>query len=122
MEFSSSIAVEVVCFEGRHLADAPQMPRGLAVFGREKGLHQVPSDGRADRPATHAKDIHVIILNTLAGRKVVMNQRGASAGNFVRAHRCADAAAANGDAPFYLASHDGVRQWNNKVGVIIARN
>src|SRR5262245_42148508 len=122
MEVSSPIAVEVIRFEGRHLPDAPQMPRSLAVFGGEKGLDQVPGDGRAHRPATHAKDIHVIILNTLAGGKVVVNQRSASAGNFVSTDRRADTAAANGNAAFYFARDNGFRQRNDKIGIIVAGN
>ena len=67
------------CFNSRDFAEPPQVSFGLAVLSREERLYQVPRHRRADSPAAHAKDIHMIIFHTLPGRKVVMNQGGADA-------------------------------------------
>ena len=82
------------------------MSRGLAVIGGEISLHQVPRDRRAHRPAAHAKNVHMIILDALPGGKVVLNETGLAAGNLVGADRSPNTAAANGDAAFYLAGHE----------------
>src|SRR6476660_2010615 len=97
------------------------MPRGLAVLGREKGLHKIPSHGRPNGPAAHAKDVHVIVLDTLPGRKVVVNQRSARAWNFVRADRCANAASADGEPAFHLAGYHSPCQRDNEIGIVVVR-
>jgi len=43
------------------------MPLGLAEFCRQKCLHKIPSYFRAYSAAAHAKDVHMIILNSLPG-------------------------------------------------------
>jgi hypothetical protein len=109
----------VDCFESCYFADAAQVPGGLAVLGRKKSLDKIPRDRRADGPAAHTKDIHVIIFHTLLCRKVVMNQRGAGAWNFIGANSRADAAATNGDAAFHLTTDYGLGQRNDEVGVVV---
>ena len=52
------------------------MSLGLAEPGRQKGFHEVPGHRRSHRPAAHAEDVHVIVLDPLSSREVVVNQRG----------------------------------------------
>jgi hypothetical protein len=46
---------------------------GLAEVGGEKRLHEVPSDSWSHGSATHTENIHVIILDTLPRREVVVD-------------------------------------------------
>src|SRR6267142_3137896 len=86
-------------FERRHLRQPPQMSLGLAEFGREKRLDEVPSNRRSHRPAAHAEDIQVIVFDSLAGREVIVNERGANARHLVGTDGRADAAATDRQAP-----------------------
>jgi len=62
------------------------MPLDLTVLGGEEGLDEVPCHRRSHRPTTHADNVHVIVLDPLTGREVIMDQRGAHAGNLVGTH------------------------------------
>jgi hypothetical protein len=49
------------------------MSRRLTKLGGEKRLDQVPRHGWSHGPAAHAKNIHMIVLDTLSCRKMVVN-------------------------------------------------
>jgi len=49
------------------------MSRGLAKLGCEKGLNEIPGDGWSYSSAAHTKDVHVVVLDTLPCRKMVVN-------------------------------------------------
>src|SRR5579862_3499409 len=95
------------------------MSRGLAVRSGDISLHKVPCDRRPHCPASHAKNIHVIIFHALPGREVVVNQAGASAWNLVGAGGCTDAASANGDSALHLPRNDGLCQRDDKIRVVV---
>src|SRR5512147_1578851 len=82
-------------FERGHLAQATKVTRGGAVFRGEECLHEVPGHFRTDRAAAHAQDVHVIVLNALLRREMIVNQTGANAFHLVGANGGADAAAAD---------------------------
>ena len=69
-----------------------------AECGSEKRLNQVPGDRWANGSTAHAKDIHVIIFDTLSRGEVVVDQRCTNPAHLVSTHRGADAAAADRDA------------------------
>src|SRR5262249_27833128 len=77
-----------------HFAQASQMSLLLAEIGVKEGLDQIPSDCWSYGPASHTKNIHVIVLDSLLRREVVVDQRRANASDFVRADRSAHTAAA----------------------------
>ena len=56
------------------------MPLGATELGCQEGLHQVPGYCRSYGTATHADDVHMIVLDPLPGGEVVVNQAGADAG------------------------------------------
>jgi hypothetical protein len=62
------------------------MSRRLTKLGREKRLNEIPGDSWSYCPATHAKNIHVIVFDALLGRKMIVNQRSPNTWNLV----CAD--------------------------------
>src|SRR5262245_60699156 len=92
------------CFECRDLADATEVSLSIAIFGREKCLHQVPGDGRAHCAAAHTKNVHMIVFHALPGRKMVVNQRCAGAWNLISANGSTHPAPTNGDASLDFAS------------------
>src|SRR5262245_15514846 len=101
MESSFRVALFLCGFQGSHLTQATQMARGLTELGGQKYLNQVPGHlGSYGAPA-HAQDIHVIILDTLFCREVIVDQAGTDALDLVGANRRAHTAAADRDA----ASH-----------------
>jgi hypothetical protein len=49
------------------------MSRRLTELGREKRLDEIPGDSWAYGPTTHTKNVHVIVLDTLPCRKMVVD-------------------------------------------------
>ncbi len=96
------------------------MSLGLTVPGPKKGLDQIPCNRRTDSPASHTKDIHVIIFDPLHGREVIVNQRGADAVNLVGTHRRTDAAAADRHAAIDLSRDDGLGERRYIVRIVVA--
>src|SRR5215510_1879454 len=76
-----------------HFPQPAQVSFGLTVLSRQKRLYKVPSHSRSYRPAAHAKDVHVIVLDPLLGREMIMDQCGTDAVNLVGAHRRANSTA-----------------------------
>src|SRR5437764_9233267 len=91
----------------------------LAELSGEKRLDQVPGDGWSHGPAAHAKDVHVIVLDTLPGREVVVDQRRVNAPNFICAHRRAYAAATDRNSTLHLQRGYGQCQRDDIVGIVI---
>jgi hypothetical protein len=56
------------------------MPFRLTELGCQEGLDEVPSHGRAHCPAAHADDVHVVVLDPLPGREVIVNQAARTPG------------------------------------------
>src|SRR5215475_2704140 len=103
-----------------HFPQPAQVSFGLTVLSRQKRLDEVPSHGRSYRPAAHAKDVHMIVLDALLGREVVMDQCGTDAVNLVGAHRRTDTAAADRHTAIHLSSDHRLRQRKHIVGIVIA--
>src|SRR6266550_3352143 len=61
------------CFQRRHFAQTPQVSVGLAKLGLKERLDEVPSDSWSHRPATHTKNVHMIVLDTLSRREMVVD-------------------------------------------------
>src|SRR5271165_5041136 len=108
-------------FQRSHLLQAAQMSFGLTELGGEEGLNKVPRHRRSHGPATQAEDVHVIVLHPLAGREMVMDQRGAHAGDLIGTHRCADAAAADCDATLDLPCRHSPGERDDKVRIVVIR-
>src|SRR5215831_3322842 len=86
-----------------HFAQPAQVSFGLTVLSRQERLYKVPSHSRPHGPAAHAKDVHVIVLDSLLGGEVIVNERGASTPNFVGAHRRANSTATDGHTAVHLS-------------------
>src|SRR5262249_14897011 len=66
-----------------HLCEAPQVSLRPSPPGRQERLDEVPGHGRAHRSTAHAQHVHVIVLDSLSGGEVIVDQRGADASDLV---------------------------------------
>ena len=62
----------------------------------------------------------MIVLDTLSGRKVVMDQSSPDALDFVCAYRRAHTAPANRHTAIYFPSSDRFRERDHVVGIVVA--
>src|SRR5215472_6361245 len=60
-------------FEGTHLTQTAQVALGLTESCRQKRLDQVPGHRRSNGPAAHANNVHVIVLDPLPSREMVVH-------------------------------------------------
>jgi hypothetical protein len=97
------------------------MSVGLTELGGQEGLDQVPSHRRSDCPTTHANNIHMIVLDPLPGREMIVDQRGANARNLAGTHRCSHAAAADCHATFDLPRRYSPGERGDKVRIVVVR-
>ena len=62
------------------------MPVSAAEPGAEEVLRAVPCDRDSRGPASEAENVQVVVLDSLAGGKVIVNKRRADADNLVGNH------------------------------------
>jgi hypothetical protein len=117
-----SLSVDRLRFERSYFAEASQVPVRLTEPGIQKCLDQVPGNGGSHGAAAHTNDVHVIVLDTLPGRVMVVDQSGADAWNLVGANGGTHAAAADRYAAFHFASANSQTEWDDEVGIVIVGN
>jgi hypothetical protein len=111
----------IFCFLNRsHFTEAPQVSLGRAECRREKRLDEVPCDSWADRSAAYTEDVHVIVLDALPGREVVVDQRCADSAHLVCAYGSAHATAADRHSTLHFRCCEGTSQRKNIVRIVIA--
>ncbi len=98
------------------------MTLGLADLGPQEGLDEVPGHGRSHGPSAHAGYVHVIVLDALPGREVVVDQASADTRNLVGADRCAHAAAAARHATIHFPCNHGLSERDDQVRIVIVRS
>ena len=103
----------------RHLAKSPKVTRLLAVLGSEKGLDQIPSHAGADGASSHAEDVHVVVLDSLLGGEMIVDEAGTDSLGLIGADRGPHPAATDGNAALDLTGHDSEGQRRNEVGIVI---
>ena len=106
-------------FKNGYFGEATQVPFDLAVIGGKKCLHQIPGQCGANDATAETQDVHVVVLDTLPCGKMIFDQAGAYAFDFISTYCRAHSAAANGNASFHLARGDGPRQRCDEIGEII---
>jgi hypothetical protein len=72
-----------------------------------------------DGPTVRANDVHVIVLDPLPSREVIVNQPGADAWDLVSTNGRAHAAAADRDNTFYRPPGGGSRERNDEIRIIV---
>src|SRR5262245_43637000 len=108
-------------FQRGHLAQAAQVSLRPAELGREERLHEVPGHRRPLGPTAETQNVHVVVLDSLPGGKVVVDQRRADAGNLVATDGRADPASADGDSALNRAVSHRAGQGNDEVRVVVVR-
>src|SRR5690349_5895086 len=89
------LLMAVLRFQRRHFRESAQMARFLAERRVQERVNHVPRERRTDDAAAHADDVHVIVLDALSRREVILHEPGAHAVHFVGADGGIDAAAAD---------------------------
>src|SRR6516162_900131 len=113
-----SLPVQVK-FQRGYLAQTAEVALCPTELTDEKRLNKIPGHGGPNGPAAHTNDIHVIILNPLLSREMIMNESGAYAGDLVGAYRSADAAAADCYPGRHLTRSYRPSKWNYHVGIVV---
>jgi hypothetical protein len=95
------------------------MSLGTAEPGAEKAFRAVPCDRDSGGPASEAEYVHIIVLYTLASRKIIMAERRSHVDNFVSRHRRAHSTAAHQNTARYISTRHSPRQRNCEIGIVI---
>jgi hypothetical protein len=106
-------------FELRHFRQTAPMALGTAETGEEKCFNQLPGKSMPNDKTTEADQIDVIVLDSLVGRKRVMNQTGSDARHLVGNNRSTDSAAADGNTSLHISSGDCSGQRHDKIRIIV---
>src|ERR1700756_1452997 len=107
-------------FQCRNFAQTAPVALGLTEIGCRESLDQVPCLHRSHDPATHTNNVHVIVLDSLSGGEVIVDQGSANAVNLVGTDRGADTATAYGNASLQLACCNCTGERNNKIRIVVA--
>src|SRR5215831_15239883 len=96
------------------------MAFSLAVLCRKVRLDKIPGYFRSYRPSTHAQNVHMIVLDPLPGREVIMDQPSTNSLYFGSADRCPYPAAADSNAPLDIACGNCLSERDNEIGIVVA--
>jgi hypothetical protein len=107
------------CFQGAHLAQTTHVPLSIAEFGCQECFNEIPSNRRSHSPAAHTDNVHVIVLDSLLGREVVVDQTGTNTYNLIGTNGRTNAAATDCHATLYVAGGDSLRERNDEIGVVV---
>src|SRR5215470_8574735 len=98
-------------------------PATMSIYAAEPGskeaLRAVPGNRDTDSPASEAEDVQVIILNTLACRKVIVTECGARPSHFIGGHGSTHAAAAHEDSPLHLSAGHSTSEGKREIWVVV---
>jgi hypothetical protein len=106
--------------ERRDFSQAAQVPFSLTKLRRQKCLEQVPSYTRPYGTATHTYNVHVVVLDALLGREMVVDQGGTNAQDLVGANGRSHTTPADGNPAVHITCGDRLGKGENEIGVIIA--
>lgn len=95
------------------------MPGFAAEARLDECGHKVPGDLRADRAASHAEDVHVVILHALLCREVIVDETGPRSQHLIGTEGGSHSASADGNATLALAGGHGAGKGENKIRVVV---
>jgi hypothetical protein len=102
-----------------HFFKAAQVTLGLAEFGGQEGLDEIPSYGRSYGPAAHAENVQMIVLDSLPSRVMVVDECSANAWNLIGADRCAHSTPADRYAAIHLALGDSPGEGDDHIRIVV---
>jgi len=106
-------------FEGFHLGETPYVTRLAGKLCGKIAVHEIECYIRPDDARPEHEDVHIVVLNALLRRVVVMAHRSAYAFEFVGGDGNTDAAAANQNAAIRLAALHLLCNQGGKIGIIV---
>src|SRR5262249_52558488 len=108
-------------FNSGDLGEASAVSLGAAERRSDEGLRVIPGDLDAHDPPAQAQDVHVVVLDPLADRVMVVAQAGPDPSHLVGGHGRPDPATADDDPAVELAGRHGAGERNDVVGVVVVR-
>src|SRR5271163_3670452 len=87
--------------------------------GAEEVLRAVPRDRDTSGPASEADYVHVVVLHSLAGGKVIVAKCRSHAHDFVGGHGRSYSTAAHQDPAFHVSPCHSSGKRDSKVGVVV---
>ena len=106
-------------FERRDFCQSAKMPVSLAELGMQERVDEIPRHRRSDRSAAHAEHIHVIVLDSLPSREMVVDQCRTDSRDLVRADCRSDPAAADGNPSVHRSRSHSVSKRYHIVRIVI---
>src|SRR5581483_2942352 len=108
----------VPALECEHLRQAAAVPLLLAEARARERRDDVPCELRPDHARPDAEDVHVVVLDALVRRVVIVADARADSRELVRGDADADAASAEDDPAVRLAGTDRFAHGLGDVGVV----
>src|SRR5689334_3298592 len=108
-------------FERSHLAQPADVTLGRGELGCQERIDQFLGDNRSHNPAADTEEVHIVVLDSLVSRVVVLNQAGPDPRNLVRTDRGADSTAAHSYTAFHLPGSNRLSERDDEVGIIVSR-
>src|SRR5229473_6046322 len=115
-----SLLMDWLRFERSNLAQPADVAFFLGKLGGQECIHKFSGDKKTNHPAADTEDVHVVVLDSLVSRVVVLNEPGADPRNLVRTDRRADSAAADSQAAFHFPGSNRLSERDNEVGIVVA--
>src|SRR5262245_17240752 len=106
-------------FKVSDLTQPAAVPVGAAERGSEEALRAVPSDRNTRGATSEAEDVHVVILDALACREIVVTKRRTCADHLVRSNGSTYATSTDENASPDLSRRHGTGQGQRKIWVVI---
>ena len=97
------------------------MPLCLAVFRVERRLKHLPGNGLTYRPSAQRNDVDVIVLDALARRESIGDERCADSGDFVSADARPNTAAAQCDTALDHTFGNGFGKRDDELRIVVPR-
>src|SRR5260370_2937038 len=118
--YCNNLLMDWLPFERSHLAQPADVAFFLGELGSQESIHQFSGDNKAHHPAADTEDVHIVVLDSLVSRVVVLNQPGADARNFVGTDRGPYPTAADRDAALHFPRSHSLGERDDEVGIVVA--
>ena len=112
------VLLATVTIEFHDLSEPAGVPLLRCESCGEVGVNDLGRSVHSDDSAANGKNVHVVVLDGLVRRVIVVDDGGSDPGDLVRGYRSACTGAAHDDPAFALTIHDGSANSSGDVGVV----
>lgn len=102
-----------------HFFEPAPVALRLAEPGAQETQRTIPGHLDSSRSAAEAQDVHIVILDALARREIVVAERRAGAFHFVGGDGGTHTAAAEENTPFHNSARNRESEGNCKIGIVV---